>query len=261
MPYNYNHMKMSYRSMLAPLKERFFSKELTCMPITVGKMYGQSPVRLMYVGRAVNGWNEDWQDGTTEQLVEQVFEHTQDMSVITKGVVEYMSDGKLCKYNYNRSPFWQLCRELMKQYGVERDWADYIAWTNLFKVSYSKTGNPNGMLISETISDCADILFYEIFCERPTHIVFVTDEWWLKPSGLKLNGNNINESVFLETLGLNADMDASKIIIGSGVAGNEYFCYPGSPRPKYVITKRPESAKMSRTEHAKAIHDAFSDLS
>lgn len=256
MSFNYNHMKMSYESMLDPLKEQFFSKELTCMPITVGKKYEQSPVRLMYVGRAVNGWNDDWRTGTTEQLVEQVFEHTQDMSVIMQGVTEYKSGDKICTYNYNRSPFWQLCRELLKQHGIEENWADYVAWTNLYKVSYSKAGNPDNKLICKTITDCADILFYEIFCERPTHIVFVTDDWWIKPTG-----KYINQTAFIDKLGIDTYEETnSNLVIGSGVVGNEYFNFLNSPRPKYVITKRPESAKVSRAEHAKAIFDAFADI-
>lgn len=256
MPYNYNHMKQAYQSMLEPQKEHFFSKELTCMPITIGKKYGQSPIRLMYVGRAVNGWHDEWKEGTAEQLVEQVFEHTQDMSVISHGIVEYKKGNELCKYNYNRSPFWQLCRELLKQYGIEEDWANYVAWTNLYKVSYSKTGNPNNELIRKTINNCADILFYEIFCERPTHIVFVTDDWWIKPVG-----KDINKTAFIDKLGIDTYEETdNRIVIGSGVATNEYFDFSNSPRPKYVITKRPESAKASRTEHAEAIIKAFAEI-
>lgn len=254
--YNYEHMKNEYRSMLDPLKEGFFSSELTCMPITVGDQYKESPIRLMYVGRAVNGWNNVWQKGTTEQLVEQVFERTQDMSVIMQGIVKYQKNGEDCEYNYNRSPFWQLCRKLLSQYEIRENWANHVAWTNLFKVSYSEAGNPNVKLIKQTIDSCSKILFYEVFCEMPTHIVFVTDEWWIRP---EING--VSRTAFLDSLGIEICNNSNDgIIVGSGVLRNEYFDFPASPRPKYVITRRPETAKMSRAEHAAAIKRAFETI-
>ncbi len=153
MPFNDSHMKLSYRSMLDPFKEQFFSKALTCMPVAVGQKYEQAPIRLLYVGRAVNGWKDDWRTGTTEELVEQVLEHTQDMGVVGQGVVAYRCGDELCTYNYNRSPFWQLCRALLRQYGIETNWADSVAWTNLFKVSPAKTGNPGHSLFRQTIRE------------------------------------------------------------------------------------------------------------
>lgn len=253
-------MKASYRAMLDPLRERFFSGELTCMPLTVGKKYHKSQVRLMYVGRAVNGWNSIWQRGDAEYLTEQVFEHTQDMGVIGRGIIEYEFRGVNYKYNYNKSPFWQLCRELLRQFGIVDDWAEYVAWTNLYKVSYSEGGNPADSLKSKTIADCADILFYEIFCERPTHIVFVTDKWWISPNGLKLGGKQISDCVFTSRLGLDSAMN-SGIIVSSGVASSEYFRGAGLPAPRYVVTKRPERAGISRAAHAAAICRAFSEIS
>ena len=71
-------------------------------------------------------------------------------------------------YNYNQSQFWQLCNQLMNLFGIEEYWSDYVAWSNLYKVSPMNSGNPNNELIEKTIEYCANILRREISYLRPT---------------------------------------------------------------------------------------------
>ena len=73
-------LKRQYKNLLSPLEARFWSKELTCAPAIEGKRYKESPFRLMYVGRAVNGWEGNWKGNSVEDLVNQVFSYDFDMA-------------------------------------------------------------------------------------------------------------------------------------------------------------------------------------
>ncbi len=250
-------IKLEYEKMLEPLKERFWSSELTSAPIMVGEKYNSctfngKPLRIMYVGRAMNGWETKWNEGTTKELVEQVFSNEMDMKIISKGIATDENGNQI--YNYNQSPFWQLCHQLMNLFGIEENWSDYVAWSNLYKVSPMNSGNPNNELIKKTIKHCTNILRREISHLRPTHIVFVTDSWWYEPEG-------IDENAFKDIIGVEVSKEEIKdkdkgeiIILGKGISKNFHF------EPKIVIAKRPEGKKGTMRFKADQIFNAFLKL-
>ena len=246
-------IKAVYAEMLAPLKDQMGTGEdgLTSMPFMKGKnfirnTYNGKPFRILFVGRAVNGWEIEFKAGSVEEMVNQIFDSAIDMETIGKGKV-FDSEGKEI-YNYNKSPFFQLCHALMELFGFEEDWLEYMAWTNLYKVSPYKKGNPDNKLIREILPSCASILRREISHLRPTHIVFITGDWWYKPEG-----KDMNERAFVNETGIDLYEDTSQIIIGGGISEAFFF------RPNIVITKRPEGANCTREEQAKAIFDAFAE--
>jgi hypothetical protein len=251
---NINDIKKEYEILLDPIKERFWhgsANRLTCASIMVGSNYGKikhedKALRILYVGRAMNGWEYEWEEGSAKELVEQIFSNEFDMKAISRGVVKDENDSPI--YNYNRSQFWQLCRQLMKLYNVEEEWSDYVAWTNLFKVSPFKGKNPNNKLIRETIESCANILESEIRYLKPSHIIFVTGSWWYQPEG-------IDEKAFSDVVGVNLNkLIEPSVIIGSGISKTFDFS------PKVVITERPDGINILRDEHAKAIYNEFLSL-
>lgn len=236
-----NGLKMQYSNLLKPLLEQFWTHELTCAPGIIGNRYEESPFRLLYVGRAVNGWEADWKKGTVDELVEQVFAHSFKMASIAENPIQ---NG----YNFNRSPFWQLCRQIMKLASEDENWSDRVMWSNLYKVAPYKTGNPDNKLIKETIAQCIKILTYEIMLYRPTHIVFVTDDWWFDPS------DTFNVS-FAKTLDIPIKHNTDNIIVGKGI-----YHSTDAGDVKIVVTKRPEGLGISREQHAKVIFDALESL-
>ena len=194
------HIKKEYQKMLEPYKLRLGNMDggLTSMPFMkgpkfTGNVYNDKAIRILFVGRAVNGWEIGFKDGTIDEIVDQVFESASNMGDIAAGVVEDQNGNQ---YNYNKSPFFQLCHKLMNLYGLSENWSERMAWTNLYKVAPYEKGNPNNSLIRETLSGCASILRKEISYLRPTHIVFITDAWWYKPSG-----KNMDESAFIKEIG------------------------------------------------------------
>lgn len=249
-------IKRSYIKMIEPLKERMGNVEngLTGMPLMKGRhfagnMYQGKPLRILFVGRAVNGWC-DIQPGSAEEIVNQIFASAMDTAQIGQGKVCYVENGEDKVYYYNRSPFFQLCHAVMAQFGFENDWSEHLAWTNLYKISPYSGGNPNNKLIGETLNSCALILQKEIFCLRPTHIVFITGGWWYKPTGKR---PALDEDSFIRKIGVDLFEDTSQIVIGSGISEEFHF------NPNIVITQRPESAKTSRIQHAHAILKAFEE--
>lgn len=236
-------LKMQYIDLLESMLERFWTQELTCTPGIIGTKYEESPFRLMYVGRAVNGWEIDWQKGSAKELVEQAFSHGFKMESISEAPIQ---NG----YNFNRSPFWQLCRQLMKLAGEEKNWSDRVFWSNLYKVAPFKTGNPGNKLIDETITKSIRILKYELRLYRPTHVVFVTDAWWFDPS-------DTFKASFAKTLGIPVEhnTDPTIAIVGKGIYNTTI-----TGDIKIVITKRPETLGISRVEHAKLIFDSLMSL-
>lgn len=247
-------IKAEYARMLSPLINQLGDTKngLTSMPLMkgskfTGNCYAGKPFRLLFVGRAVNGWEIEFKKDSIEAVVDQVFDSAIDTGYISKGKVFDKNEKEI--YNYNKSPFFQLCHAVLNQYGIDDNWSEHMAWTNLYKVAPYKSGNPSNKLIRETLNSCARILRKEISYLRPTHIIFITGDWWYKPIG-----KGLNEYAFVDEIGVDLYEDAKQVIIGSGISDAFHF------HPKIVITQRPESAKISRTEHAKAIFDAFADI-
>lgn len=232
-----DNYKNLYQTLLEPFQKRLWSHEMTSCPIIVGSNYGKSPLRLLYIGRAVNGWEFDWHEDTLEGLVNQVFSHGFDVDSISTNPIQ--PDG----YNFNRSPFWQLCRKLFEMKGETSDWSSRVAWSNLFKVAPYSRYNPDGKDIALQIKPCIDLIKKEIETYRPSHVVFVTDTWWMEPT------NYTNES-FAKELGVTLFPNSTNTIVGHGT-------YLGA---KLVVTKRPETAKTSRLEHALQILNTFQSL-
>lgn len=235
-------LKMQYQELLLLLQERFWSKKLTCTPAIAGKNYEDSPLRLMYVGRAVNGWEADWQKNSLEKLVDQVFSYEFEMASIS-------GNPNQNGYNFNKSPFWQLCKEVMKLSEEEENWSDKVLWSNLYKVAPFEGGNPDNKLIKEIIESCIKILNYEIKLYRPSHIVFVTDAWWFDPSDTFTGSFSKELNIPVEH-----NTDKNVVIIGRGIYRESDY------NTKIVVTKRPEGLGITRKDHAEHIIKAFESL-
>jgi hypothetical protein len=247
-------IRTAYVKMLSPFTDRLGSQPdgLTSMPLMkgtqfTGNTFNGRPFRILFVGRAVNGWEIPFNDGTIEEKVAQVFDSAIDMASVAHGKIIDITGKEI--YNYNKSPFFQLCHAVLNQYGINDNWSSHMAWTNLYKVAPFKTGNPGNKIIKCTLDDCARILRKEISYLRPTHIVFITDGWWYKPVG-----KGLNEMAFINETGVDLYEDITHLIIGGGISNAFHF------HPKMIITKRPESARISRIAHAKAIYDAFQNM-
>lgn len=154
--------------------------ELVVMAPIVGKRYGtHQDVRLMWVGRAVNGWTPvDLCEGETAFL-SKVFDESarEDRYHFLR---ETYSDKRAGPY-YLTSSFWRVsklvCEKLFLPPDEDGLWAEHLVWANLYAAAPSG-GNPGKTLCDAQRSVCRDILLRQIELARPTHLVFVTGWDW-----------------------------------------------------------------------------------
>ena len=78
--------------------------------------------------------------------------------------------------NTNKSAFWRTIKKISIEYFREKDWYNYIAWSNLYKLSPEK-GNPNANLQNIQRETCLKILDEEIKVLQPNYIIFLTSGW------------------------------------------------------------------------------------
>lgn len=176
----YQRIKASYTQIFSsvwedkPIWEHIRDNTLTAAPYMTGGLYHQSPVRLMFVGRAVNGWEVPFEDcSTLEATVKSVIRQKNRLHEFANEFV-VQEDGS--KYYYARSPFLRLMRKTVGAFhGTEEDWYRRLCWSNLFKVAPRNGNNPSWRMVRDHIPQYQEILRQEIILNQPDLVIFVTD--------------------------------------------------------------------------------------
>jgi len=148
----------------------------------------------MVIGRAVNGWHTNWvpcemkSEQFREKQVEELFKNNRDSE---KCPMAWVTDKWGCKNGYNtkRSAFWQVIRFVIGDLGISHDdhWPSHLLWSNLYKISPSKGGNPLSKLIKIQRDYCFEILKNEVKEFKPRRILFLTGLNWAESFLDKLN--------------------------------------------------------------------------
>lgn len=156
-----------------------------------GKKYDDQKIRLLIVGRAVNGWGQ-LDSSSKEAFASDANKKMQSDNfkwiVCENGKLrnDYQDNGEY--YWLNDSPFWRTSKKIWMNISNNPDfqdtkndkWVDYIAWTNLYKIAPKDTGNPTTAMAKNQLSACKNILKAEIEKLDPTHILFVTGYEWFE---------------------------------------------------------------------------------
>jgi hypothetical protein len=151
--------------------------------------------RLMLVGRALNGWNTKPFKAPEMELEagrNNILENTLETSSSNPGCpIRGLHDSwraglksKRSRYNPERSSFWCVAREVIKEFGVPEEkekWENYLYWTNLYKISPLNTGNPSGSLKRLVEPACRKMLTMEVEFLLPQRILFLTGQLWANP--------------------------------------------------------------------------------
>lgn len=156
-----------------------------------GAKWGQSKIKILFVGRAVNGWVET-ADEFKENLFNKIANIHDQMSWVEELRGEGIKEDGRRRYNSNRSAFWKLIKQICSELNIS-PWYEYTAWSNMYKLSPHK-GNPNKKFRNLQRSACTEILKEEIKILQPTHIIFINggnwqwrEEGFFKGLGLELN--------------------------------------------------------------------------
>ena len=154
----------------------------------VGREYENQKIKLLFVGKATDAWVLP-----ADEYDENKFSHNKDNGLTNRKdqmvwVEEAFKNSGHEAHNHAKSAFWRFIREITQEaHNVIDGWSNYMAWTNLYKLSLER-GNPPKSLINAQFDVCAKILRKEIEIFNPTHIIFLTTRW---------------EHAFLVKLGLN----------------------------------------------------------
>lgn len=140
--------------------------------LQVGREYYNANKKILFVGKSVNGWITNSKD------VDKLFGDDEKYQIVNrKDQLKWVNDLASSKdYNTNKSSFWRLIRGVSIEVLNSSNWYDYIAWSNLYKLSPSK-GNPNNALQRLQREDCVTILNEEIKLLNPDLVVFLTSGW------------------------------------------------------------------------------------
>jgi len=202
-------------------KDSYVENDLTLFSSGIGKEYND---KLMFVGRAVNGWytrfdktNIKDKEIVLTDINKHIAEDDLQWVIDLWGNNEYNEDYET-DYNTKKSPFWRLIKRLSDELIEKNEFViNKIVWTNLYKISNFKGGNPSGSLRNIQFDTCREILNLEINIFKPQIIIFLTGLPWTKPfiSGLNNIMTNANNK-YVEFVG---KLDNSLIIVGQHPQG------------------------------------------
>lgn len=220
--------------------------ELTAVPCLVGKRFHSESVKVMVVGRAVNGWEVEFEDcSSLDATVNSVLTQKNCMDDFA---TDWVLDENGKKYYYAKSPFLRMMRQLVGAFaGTEEDWQQRLAWSNLFKIAPRHGKNPSWLMIRKNISLYCEIIKEEINQNAPDIVVFVTDMNYFDPYP--------NHNTFSSFLSL---MDMTNLCN----IRSEYVCIAGdfidNRNTKLVACKRPEGRPIDKM--IKDIVNAYNEL-
>jgi len=158
----------------------------------IGKNYHEikDSQKILFIGKSVNSWI------TNGLNIEKLFESNNEERIVNRDdEIYWVERNDNPDYNSNNSAFWRLIKSVTKRYFKVDDWYKNIAWTNLYKVSSWKGGNPSAYLRKIQTKMCINILNKEIEYFNPKYIIFLTSYWetfYLKSIGYN---NKNNESI------------------------------------------------------------------
>lgn len=153
---------------------------------------------LMVLGRAVNGWEDKpWKienlrnEGKIRGIIDGLYNFTS-----TKWVMDCrIHPEKYNNYPITRSAFWRVIESVTKKLipeTTDENWTDYIAYSNLYKVSPYCGGNPSNRLAEIQRKDCINLLKQEITQWQPERILFLTGLNWADKFLIE-NGKGLGE--------------------------------------------------------------------
>lgn len=147
--------------------------------------------KLMIVGRAVNGWrttfdfDEPQKLRTPQEIAEDVYKKS--IGGDGKCPMSWVSDlwrEQKDKYNTKRSAFWRVTRGIVEGLGIAKvnddTWPSHLVWSNLYKVSPDKGGNPSNKLCDIQWDGCLSLLKAELEEYRPERLLFYTGWNWAR---------------------------------------------------------------------------------
>ena len=170
-----------------------YEKDICTFFVQTGKEYFSSSKRLLFIGKATNGWISEERD------VEKLFDLENPYRIVNRrDQMEWVHqlEGARDTYNTKKSAFWRLIKNVSFDFLCKEDWYNYVAWSNLFKIAPWEGGNPNSILRQLQSDTCVSILHEELRLLKPDAIILLTSGWealYFDSLGLSESNRNVQK--------------------------------------------------------------------
>ena len=122
------------------------------------KKYLEPAVRLMVVGRSVNGWTE-LMEKTRDEFIQRAAE------TIVFGGIPWLQDRCVQKILNQMKPITT----------IEQRWFEHIVWSELYPIVLLHSRNTMEKMQDVQLALSKELLLEQIEFYKPTHILFITD--------------------------------------------------------------------------------------
>lgn len=167
--------------------EAIRDNKLTAAPCFVGNDYLYEDIKIMVVGRAVNGWEVEFKDcSSLNNTIDSILNQENRLDDFAKDYILYdvVENNEVVqkKYYYAKSPFLRMMRQLVGAFTHSEDnWQQRIVWSNLYKIAPRKGGNPSWRMLRNDLDLYIELIKYEIKRYQPNIVIFVTDMDFFDP--------------------------------------------------------------------------------
>lgn len=216
--------------------------ELTSALAFKGNLYDAMPVKIMYVGHAVNGWGLDASGcQTMEEVADVVLTQENGLSKIVnaEGSHYIKNNGKLGIYYHIKSKFFRLIKQILEcqnesdgptewntWYSDSRQWHEKFIWANMYCIAPKKEGNPTAKFVKMGMRQYVEIMRAQIDVYKPDVVILCPLKGYFIPWE--------KEPSFAEIMDSYEECDNGPII-GTGTL----------ERTKIIVCKRPDMRGMS----------------
>lgn len=239
-----------------PVWERIRDEEFTSAPAFKGRLYDEMPVKIMYVGHAVNGWEIDSSTCLSlEKTVDTVLNQqgALDTFVNSDGYPYIKSNGKTGIYYHINSNFIRLIKQVLEfqnesdsptthdtWYSDKKNWNQKFVWSNLYNIAPRNGGNPEDKFIKLGMSQYTEQIRLQIEMYKPDIVIFCPLSGYFIPWKRERSFADILDSYEL--------CEDCSTIIGKGCVG----------KTQIIVCKRPDVFGLSHEDvrnMAKTISD------
>jgi len=185
-----DNLKQLYANLIMNVAQnhnKYGEKGLTVFTALKGINYQSSQNKVMIVGRAPNKWEHDFiprKEDSIEKCISSVHNTIEEWTLnwVKNLWGKTLNEEGKKKYNTKKSAFWRLSKNIAKHQNPNTEFSiDSIVWSNLYKISNQKGGNPSAKLKDVQFHLCKQILDAEIDYYKPKYIVFLTGSNWALP--------------------------------------------------------------------------------
>lgn len=211
-----------------------------------GSVFKEAPIKIMFYGRATNGWAGSWNLDECFDLSNKERGYSPDNQMVW---VENQWDRSEDGYVTKKSQFWKVIRQISTSIFKDK-WYRYVCWSNVCKVAPIDSGNPSDSLYYRTLESNQHIFETEINYWKPHFVVLFTGgDWsnggdWSKDFLVHMNKQTMPDLYVERIWDTDFEDRKLKVYLIDGIY--------------YIVSLHPQGKKIS--PHANCIFEVINEL-